>query len=77
MAMPWWFVVFCLLFPVQVCLLVGTQRNLIKNRCHLAGLREEATALRDMAAAMEQVMVLQLALWRITWGLPNHRRTRQ
>ena len=65
--MPWWFVVFCLLVPVQVGLLVRVVTIERRTYHHLAGLRQEAAALRDMAAAMQQVMVLQLALWRISW----------
>ena len=71
--MPWWFVVFCLLVPAQVGLLVRVVAIERRTCRHLAGLRQEATALRDMAAAMQQVMVLQLALWRIT-GVPIIRR---
>jgi hypothetical protein len=68
MAMPWWFVVFCLLVPVQAGLLVHTATIQRRTYRHLAGLRQQVAALRDIATAMEQVMVLQLALWRITWG---------
>jgi hypothetical protein len=67
MAVSWWFVVFCLLVPVQVGLLVRVVVIERRTYRHLAGLRQEAVALRDMAAAMQQVMVLQLALWRISW----------
>ena len=68
MAVPWWFVVFCLLLPVQVGLLVRVA--VIERRTYrlLDGLRQEAGVFKELAAAMEQVMVLQLALWRITWG---------
>jgi hypothetical protein len=75
MAMPWWFVVFCLLFPVQVGLLMATQRNLTKTGRALTTLRREAAALNERTAwisyelgALERTAVLMLALWRISWG---------
>jgi hypothetical protein len=73
MAMPWWFVVFCLL-PVQIAALAYTARVQRKTWRTLATLRQEAVALTEQAAlvndrlaAMERFTVLLLALWRISW----------
>lgn len=71
--MPWGFIVFCLLAPVQIALLALTARIQRKTGRALATLRQETAALiertawvDDQLAAMEWTTVLLLALWRIS-----------
>jgi hypothetical protein len=51
----------------QIVVLVLTFRNIRKQHRDLAMVRKQLAATHSLIAALEQMNVLHLALWRLTW----------